>query len=64
MFAVYECAACVLVLWFGMTLLFMGCMMFLALQKGCTMVARKLPDLTTSSFRLIGRRLAIEPRDD
>jgi predicted CDP-diglyceride synthetase/phosphatidate cytidylyltransferase len=64
MFEVYECAACVLVLWFGMTLLFMACVMFLALQEGCTMVAHRLPDLMASSFRLIGRRLAIEPRDD
>jgi|GEM_PF-3553455 len=64
MLTIYECVACVLVLWFGMTLLFMACVMFLALQEGCTMVARKFPNLTTSSFRLIGRRLAIELRDD
>jgi hypothetical protein len=50
--------------WIGMTLLFMAFVMFLALQACCTMVARKLPDLTTSSFRMIGRRLAIELRDD
>ncbi len=63
MFAIYECAACVLVVWISMTLLFMACAMFLAIQERRTVVARTLPELVHASpWRIGRRRVAIESR--
>jgi hypothetical protein len=63
MFAIYECAACILIVWIGMALLFMACVVFLVLEEGYTIAERKIYDLTRMGIPLIGRRLAIEPRD-
>jgi hypothetical protein len=63
MFAVYECAACVAVVWIGMTLLFMACAMFLAIQERCTVVRLMLTELVHASpWRIGRRRVAIESR--
>jgi hypothetical protein len=63
MFAIYECAACVLVVWIGMALLFMAYVMFVILEKGCTIVARRLPEFLRASSCRIGRRqVAMESR--
>jgi hypothetical protein len=63
MFAIYECAAYVLAVWIGMTLLFMAYVMFVVLKEGCTIVARKVPELVHASPWRIGRqRVAIESR--
>ena len=61
MFAIYECAACVAVVWIGMTFLFMAYVMFVVFEEGCTIVAQKLPELVHASSWCIGRgRVAIE----
>jgi len=62
MFIISEYVACVFAVWIGMTLLFMACVVFLALEEGCTVLARKLPDLTSSDIPLIGRWAAAESR--
>jgi hypothetical protein len=63
MFAIYECAACVLVVWIGMAFLFMAYVMFVVFEEGCTIVARKLPEfIRVSSWRIGRRRVAIESR--
>jgi hypothetical protein len=63
MFAIYECAACVLVVWIGMALLFMAYVMSVVFEEGCTIVARKLPEfIRASSWRIGRRRVAIEFR--
>jgi hypothetical protein len=63
MFAIYECAACVLVVWIGMAFLFMAYVMFVVFEEGCTIVARKLPEfIRVSSWRLGRWRVAIESR--
>lgn len=52
MFAIYECAACILIVWIGMTLLFIASVVFLVLVESCTIVVRKLADLTrAATFR-------------
>jgi len=56
MFAIYECAVCVLAVWIGMALLFMACVMFVVFEKGRTIVARKLPEFVHASSWRIGRR--------
>lgn len=63
MFIISEYFVCVLAVCIGMTLLFMACVTFLALKEGCTMLARKLLDLTTSDIPLIGRWLAVGTRE-
>jgi hypothetical protein len=49
MFIIAEYAVCVLAVWIGMTMLFMAYVMVLALQEGCTLVARKLPIIVHGS---------------
>jgi hypothetical protein len=56
MFAIYECAVCVLAVWIGMALLFMAYVMFVVFEKGRTIVARKLPEFVHASSWRIGRR--------
>jgi hypothetical protein len=63
MFAIYECAGCVLAVWIGMTLLFMACVVFLVLEEGCSIAERKIYDLTRMGIPLIGRWLAVGTRE-
>jgi len=62
MFIISEYAVCVLAVWTSMTLLFMACLMFLALGEGCVIAARKLHGLTNSDIPLLERWTAAEPR--
>jgi hypothetical protein len=63
MFAIYECAACVLAVWIGMTLLFLGCVMFLVLIEGCTILVQTLRKVTYGEIPLIGRWLTVGSRE-
>ena len=63
MFAIYECAVCVLAVWIGMTLLFMACAVFLVLAEGCSIAEPKIYDHTGMGIPLIGRWLAVGTRE-
>jgi hypothetical protein len=62
MFIIGEYAA-VLILVFGVsTLLFTAYLIFLALQEGCSIVARKLREFTSGTVPLPVRWMAVDPR--
>lgn len=63
MLAIYECAACVLAVLVGATLLFGACVMFLVIIEGSRVVARTWQELTPGATRMIGRWVAVEPRE-
>ena len=63
MFAIYECAACVLVVWGSMTLLFMACVGFLVLIEGGRVLAQTLHKLRYDDMPLIARQTAVESQE-
>jgi hypothetical protein len=62
MYIIGEYAAVVTGVLIVTTLLFTVCLLYLVLQKGCRVVARKLLELTSGTIPLIGRWMAAEPR--
>jgi hypothetical protein len=62
MYIIGEYAVVVLGVLIVATLLFAVCLLFLVLHEGCSVVARKLRELTRSDIPLIGRWAAAEPR--
>jgi hypothetical protein len=62
MLAIYECAACVLAVLVGATLLFGACVIVLVTIEGGRIVSRTWQELTLGATRLIGRWLVVEPR--
>lgn len=63
MLAIYECAACVLAVVIGATLLFTACAMFLLTIEGGRIAARTWQELTLGATRMIGRWMVVEPRE-
>ena len=63
MFIVYEFATCVLAAAIGATMLFTGCVMFLVLIEGGSILAQTLRKLRDGALLLQGRRMAAESRE-
>jgi len=63
MLALYECAACVLAVVVGATLLFAACVMTILAIEGGRIVARTWQEVTLGATRMIGRWIVVEPRE-
>jgi hypothetical protein len=63
MLALYECAACILAVLVGATLLFGVCVMVILSIEGSRVMARTWQELTLGAARMIGRWMVVQPRE-
>ena len=63
MFALYECAACVVAVMVGSTLLFGAWVMVILTIEGARFMTRTWQELTLGATRMIGRWMVVEPRE-